>query len=65
MPSEANKYHTYAQECFRLAEEANSTERRDKLLELASVWTDAAIREELAADRRTRNMVPIDKSGRH
>jgi hypothetical protein len=65
MSSEANKYHAYARECFRLAEEANSTEKRDKLLELASVWTDAAIREELAADRRIRNIAPIAKGGRH
>ena len=65
MSSEANKYHAYARECLRLAEEANSAEKRDKLLELASVWTDAAIREELAADQRTRSIAPIAKRGRH
>jgi hypothetical protein len=49
MTWEAKKYHGYARECFRLAEEANSVETRNKLLELARVWMDAAHVEEQAA----------------
>jgi hypothetical protein len=49
MASQANKYHRYARECVRLAEEENSIEKRNKLLELARVWMDAAIIEEQAA----------------
>ena len=36
---------------FRLAEEANSIEKRTKLPELARVWADAALVEEQAARR--------------
>jgi hypothetical protein len=50
MSWEARKYYGYARECARLAEQSNSVEKRDKLLELARVWFDAALREEQAAD---------------
>ena len=42
---EAKKYFAYARECARQADEATSAERRDKLLELARVWTIAALTE--------------------
>jgi hypothetical protein len=51
MSSEAKKYYGYARECVRFAEEANSVETRNKLLELARVWMDAALIEEQAAVR--------------
>ena len=49
MSWEARKYYAYARECARLAEQANSVEKRNKLLELARVWMDAALVEEQAA----------------
>jgi hypothetical protein len=49
MPSEAKKYHNYARECVRLAGQAHTPEARDKLLDLARVWMDAAVTEEEAA----------------
>jgi hypothetical protein len=49
MASEANKYHNYARECVRLAGHAHTPEARDKLLDLARVWMDAAVTEEEAA----------------
>jgi hypothetical protein len=60
---EARKYYGYAHECTRLAEHADSVEKRNKLLELARVWIDAALTEEqllqsrLGADRLTLEMV--------
>jgi len=35
--SEAKKYHTYACECLRLAEAADRSEDREKLVELARI----------------------------
>jgi hypothetical protein len=53
MSWEAKKYRGYARECFRLAEQAHSAVKRNKLLELAQVWMDAALREEqVAVDAR-------------
>jgi hypothetical protein len=49
MSWEAKKYHAYARECARLAEQAETVEKRNKLLELARVWLDAAIIEEQIA----------------
>jgi hypothetical protein len=49
MSWEAKKYHRYAAECARLAQHAESVEKRNKLLELARVWLDAAIIEEQIA----------------
>jgi hypothetical protein len=51
MSSEAKNYYDYAREYVRLAEEANSVETRNTLLELARVWMDAALIEERAAVR--------------
>src|SRR5262245_10649597 len=45
MGAEARKYFAYARECARQAGEATTAERRDKLLELARVWTIAALTE--------------------
>jgi tRNA U34 5-methylaminomethyl-2-thiouridine-forming methyltransferase MnmC len=46
MLSEANKYHTYARECLKLAEIATTPEIRQKLIELSRVWMEAALAEE-------------------
>ena len=54
MLSEAKKYHSYARECVRLAGQAETPERRDKLIDLARVWMDAALTEEEAQERTTR-----------
>jgi hypothetical protein len=43
MSREAEKYRAYERECLRQAEQAHSSERRTKLLELARVWVDAAL----------------------
>jgi hypothetical protein len=45
--SEAEKYWQYSQECTRQAVEADTPELRDQLLDLARLWTVAALREEL------------------
>jgi hypothetical protein len=49
MASEAAKYLAYAKQCVRLAEHAETPEARDKLVDLARVWMDAAMTEEEAA----------------
>ena len=50
----AGKYRDYASECVRLAQQADSIEKRNKLLELARVWADAAVVEDqLAAEAST------------
>ena len=46
MSWQAKKYRGYAIECVRLAKQAESIEKRNKLLELARVWADAALVEE-------------------
>ena len=43
MSREAEKYRAYERECLRQAQRAHSSERRNKLLELARVWADAAL----------------------
>jgi len=42
MGHEANKYFAYARECVRQAAQAQTEERRGKLIELARVWMAAA-----------------------
>jgi len=54
MLSETGKYHGYARECVRLAGRAETPELRDKLIDLARVWMDAALTEEEAEERATR-----------
>jgi hypothetical protein len=44
--SEAKKYHAYARECLKLAEEATRPDVRERLVELSRVWMEAALREE-------------------
>jgi hypothetical protein len=56
MPSEAKKYLDYARECVRLAGQAENADARDKLIDLARVWMDAAITEEAAARRPPRQI---------
>jgi hypothetical protein len=46
MLEKAKEYREYARECVRMAEQADSEETRGKLLELARVWTNAALLEE-------------------
>jgi hypothetical protein len=46
MFSEAKKYHDYAREYLRLAEEATQSDVRERLIELSRVWMEAALREE-------------------
>jgi hypothetical protein len=46
MLSEAKKYHSYARECLKLAEEATRSDVRKRLVELSRVWMEAALREE-------------------
>jgi len=52
--SEAKKYHDYARECVRLAGRAQTPELRDKLIDLARVWMDAALTEEEAEEKAQR-----------
>lgn len=49
MPSEAERYWRYSRECAREAVEAETPELRDQLLDLARIWTEAALFEELNA----------------
>jgi len=46
MGHEANKYFAYARECVRQAAQAQTEERRGKLIEMARVWMAAAANEE-------------------
>ena len=46
MLPEAKKYHAYARECLELAEQTDSAQTRQKLIELSRVWMEAALREE-------------------
>lgn len=54
MLSEAKKYHGYARECVRLAGRAETPELRDRFIELARVWMDAALTEEEAEEKARR-----------
>jgi len=45
MSREVQKYRDYARECLRQADQASNSARRDKLLELARAWADAATME--------------------
>jgi hypothetical protein len=51
MLSEAKRYHGYARECVRLAGAAETPELRDRLIDLARIWMDAALTEEEAEER--------------
>jgi hypothetical protein len=43
MIAKAREYQKYARECIRMADRADSEETRDRLLELAQVWMNAAL----------------------
>ena len=49
MPCEAEKYWQYSRECTKQAVQAETLELRDQFLELARVWTEAALCEEMNA----------------
>lgn len=49
MPSEAQTYWQYAKECTRQALQTDDPKLRDQLLELARMWNDAAVQEEINA----------------
>lgn len=51
MPSEAAKYWFYSRECVRQAGQAETEERRSRLLELSRTWGEAAVREEAHGER--------------
>jgi hypothetical protein len=51
MSSEAEQYYSYARECVEMAEQAGSEEARKKILELARVWTTAALLAEQPATK--------------
>jgi hypothetical protein len=42
MSCEAQKYRDYARECLRQSKKAQTAERRNKLVDLARVWANAA-----------------------
>ena len=46
MLSEAKKYHAYARECLKLAEETTQSDVREQFIELSRVWMEAALLEE-------------------
>jgi hypothetical protein len=48
----AKDYSTHAKKCFIRAQETNSEESRQALLEMASYWMDAAMRTECLGDSR-------------
>jgi len=47
--SEAKKYWQYSRECTKRAIQAETPKVRDQLLELARVWTEAALSEQMNA----------------
>lgn len=49
MACEGQKYWQYSRECTRQALEAETPELRNQLLDLARMWTEAAVCEELNA----------------
>jgi hypothetical protein len=49
MSSEAKQYWQYSRECNRQALQAKTPDLRDQLLDLARMWTEAAVREEINA----------------
>ena len=51
MSCEAEKYWQYSRECAKQALDAETPELRDQLLELARVWTEAGLCEEMNARR--------------
>jgi len=52
MLSEAKKYHGYARECLKLAEEATRADVREQLVELSRIWMEAALKGGAASPER-------------
>ena len=50
--------HGYARECLKLAEEADSDQTRQKLIDLSRVWMEAALQGEAAANKQMTWMKP-------
>jgi phage-related minor tail protein len=59
MRREAKKYLDYARECARQAEEADTAELRDKLMELSRVWMSAALTEASATQQMKPARQPV------
>jgi hypothetical protein len=57
---EGQKYWEYSRECARQALEAETPELRDQLLDLARMWTEAAVCEEL----NVKGYVPPSRSSK-
>jgi hypothetical protein len=51
VPCEAEKYWQYSRECTKQALKAETPGLRDQLLDLARMWTEAALCEELNGKR--------------
>jgi hypothetical protein len=65
MPGEAEKYWEYSRECTKQALEAEVPELRNQLLDLARMWTKAALCAELNAKRSApKSILPSRSSGR-
>ena len=66
MPGEAEKYWEYSRECTEQALEAEVPELRNQLLDLARMWTQAALSVELNAKRSAaKSSLPSRSSSRH
>jgi hypothetical protein len=63
MSREAEKYRAYERECLRQAQQAHSSERRDKLVELARVWAALAVEvDEATGDALSRSSRPAQRT---
>jgi hypothetical protein len=56
MMSEANKYHAYARECFRLADKVDNPDIGQTLIELARAWMKTAREEEGALSQERQSL---------
>jgi hypothetical protein len=63
MPSEAEKYRQYSQECLKQAVQAETPELRDQLFDLARVWTEAALPEGTNAQASRTNVAQNRTTG--
>jgi hypothetical protein len=54
MLAKAKQYQEHARECIRMAEQADSEETRDRLLELARIWMNSALIENRGGRIRSR-----------
>jgi hypothetical protein len=63
VPSEGEKYWQYSRECTKQALEAETPQLRDQLLDLARVWTEAAVCEEMNAKKGGKVVADHDVRG--